>query len=92
MLEFEWDPVKAADNLRKHGVPFEYATRVFLDLHRLDRADSRRIYGEERRITLGAIEGRVFVIAYTPCGPAIRLISARKANAREQRQYRTLSA
>jgi uncharacterized protein len=92
MLEFEWDPVKADSNLRKHGVPFEYATRVFLDPHRLDQVDTRRTYGEERRITLGTIEGRVFVVAYTSRGPVVRLISARKANAREQRQYRTLSA
>ncbi len=92
MFEFEWDPAKAADNLRKHGVPFEYATRVFLDPHRLDRADSRRDYAEERRITLEVIEERIFVVAYTMRGPVFRLISARKANAREQGQYYTLSA
>ncbi len=89
---FEWDPAKAASNVEKHAVPFEYAARVFLDPHRLDRADVRQAYGEERRVTLGMIEGRVFVVAYTPRGAVIRLISARKANAREQRQYHTLSA
>jgi uncharacterized protein len=55
-MEFEWDAGKAAYNLGKHGVPFEYAARVFLDLHRLDRKDERRDYREERRVTLGAIE------------------------------------
>jgi uncharacterized DUF497 family protein len=34
MLEFQWDPVKAASNLQKHGVSFDYAARVFLDLRR----------------------------------------------------------
>jgi uncharacterized DUF497 family protein len=92
MLGFEWDPVKAASNLRKYGAPFEYATRVFLDPHCLDQVDTRRTDGEERRITLGMIEGLVFVVAYTSRGPVVRLISARQANAREQRQYHTLSA
>jgi uncharacterized protein len=84
---FEWDTHKAAENVVKHGVPFEYATRVFLDPYRFDSEDARRAYGEERRLTLGSIEGRLFAVAYTPRGKAIRLISARKANEREQRQY-----
>jgi uncharacterized DUF497 family protein len=91
-LEFEWDIRKAALNVAKHGVPFEYAARVFLDIYRLDRVDERREYSEERRVTLGRIEGRLYAVAYTPRGQIIRLISARKANEREQRQYReTLS-
>jgi uncharacterized protein len=84
---FEWDTKKAAQNVAKHGVPFEYAARVFLDTHRLDSEDTRRDYREQRRMTLGKIEGRLFVVAYTPRGEVIRLISARKANEREQRQY-----
>jgi uncharacterized protein len=86
-MQFEWDDHKAAQNVFKHGVPFEYAVRVFLDPHRLDSEDTRRGYGEERRLVLGKIEGRLFVVAYTPRGKGIRLISARKANEREQRQY-----
>jgi uncharacterized DUF497 family protein len=83
-MQFEWDVLKAAQNIAKHGVPFQYAVRVFLDPLRLD---DRRDYGEERRLTLGKIEGRLYVVAYTPRGNAIRLISARKANEREQREY-----
>ena len=86
-MEFEWDTRKAAQNIAKHGVPFEYGARVFLDPHRVDSEDERRDYHEERRLTLGKIEGRLFVVAYTPRGKLIRLISARKANQREQRQY-----
>ena len=86
-MQFEWDERKAAQNIAKHGVPFDYAARVFLDPHRLDRADARHDYQEERRLTLGRIEGRLFVVAYTARGHTIRLISARKANAREQRGY-----
>ncbi len=84
---FEWDDRKAAQNIAKHGVPFEYAVRVFLDPHRLDREDSRLDYNEERWLTLGKIEERLFAVAYTPRGEVIRLISARKANEREQRRY-----
>jgi uncharacterized protein len=86
-MQFEWDDAKAAQNLAKHGVPFEYAARVFLDPRRMDSEDRRREYGEERRITVGAVEGRLYVVAYTPRGETLRLISARKANEREQRQY-----
>jgi len=84
---FEWDDHKAAQNVAKHGVPFEYAARVFLDLHRLESQDTRRDYAEERWLVLGKIEERIFAVAYTPRGPIIRLISARKANEREQRKY-----
>lgn len=84
---YEWDDDKASRNVTKHGVPFEYAVRVFLDPHRMDSEDTRRDYREERRVVLGEIEGRLFTVAYTPRGPGIRLISARKANEREKRNY-----
>lgn len=86
-MQFEWDDRKAEQNLVKHGVPFEYAARVFLDPRRLDGEDTRRDYREERRLAFGEIEGRLFAIAYTPRGKGIRLISARKANERERRKY-----
>ena len=74
-------------NIAKHGVPFEYAARVFLDPQRVDAVDDRRDYGEQRRLTLGKIEGRLYVVAYTSRSQVIRLISARKANERERRQH-----
>lgn len=86
-MEFEWDATKAAQNLAKHGVVFEYASRVFRDPNRMDSPDDRRDYREQRRIVLGEIEGRVFVVAYTKREEVIRMISARKANPREARQY-----
>jgi len=84
---FEWDETKAARNGAKHGLPFPYAVRVFLDPHRLDAEDTRRHYGEQRRFTLGEIDGRLYAVAYTIREAAIRIISARKANDRERRQY-----
>jgi uncharacterized DUF497 family protein len=53
---FEWDPTKAANNLRKHGVSFPTATRVFTDpyaLVELDRIEN----GEQRWQTIGVVEG-----------------------------------
>jgi uncharacterized DUF497 family protein len=86
-MEFEWDPAKAEYNVAKHGVTFDYATRAFLDPRRIGCEDSRRDYREERRITLGKIGERVFAVVYTQRRDMVRLISARKANPREQRQY-----
>ncbi|MGS0743661.1 BrnT family toxin [Glaciimonas sp. GG7] len=71
---------------------FEDAMLVFFDPDRLDEPDGRKDYGEERRIVIGEIEGHVFVVVYTLRGEAIRLISARKSNEREQRKYRALRA
>jgi hypothetical protein len=90
-MRFEWDDSKADQNLVKHGVPFEFATQVFLDPERIDTRDARRLYGEDRRVTLGRIDERLYVVVYTVRSEAIRLISARKANAREQRFYEELS-
>ena len=90
-MRFEWDDSKASQNLVKHGVPFEYAIRVFLDMTRVEFEDARKNYGEDRRVTLGVIDGRLHVVTYTLRQESIRLISARKANARERRRYEKLS-
>jgi hypothetical protein len=77
---FEWDPAKAALNLRKHGISFPYATRVFVDPHRQERLDTREEYGEERWVVLGRVDEFILVVVYTLRGSNIRLISARKAD------------
>jgi uncharacterized DUF497 family protein len=86
-MEFEWDEEKATLNERKHGVPFPFATRVFLDENRLEWIDARRQYGEPRWITIGLIESVEIAVAYTVRGGAIRLISARKAERHEREDY-----
>jgi uncharacterized DUF497 family protein len=80
LVEFEWDPAKAASNLRKHWISFPYATRVFLDPHRQERLDTREAYGEDRWVALGRVDEWVLAVVYTLRGSNIRLISARKAN------------
>ena len=89
-MNFEWDETKNQRNLEKHGIPFEYAIRVFLDPTRLDTVDQRKNYGEERKTTLGKIEGRLFVVVYTDRNQNRRIISARKANSREMKTYENI--
>jgi uncharacterized DUF497 family protein len=92
---FEWDPVKAIANLRKHGVSFEIAMRAFADPFALSEQD-RIEGGESRWQTLGMVEGRVLLlVAHTfreedEDGEAIeiiRIISARAASRTERRRY-----
>ncbi len=91
-MHFDFHDAKNASNLLKHGIDLVDASRVFLDPHRLEFLDERKDYVEERRIAVGAIGLRVFVVVSTPRANAIRLISARRANEREQRKYHSLRA
>jgi uncharacterized protein len=83
---FEWDEGKRASNLAKHGVDFRRAVQIF-DTPTFERPDRRRDYGELRIRCLGEIDGRIYNVVYTWRGLVRRIISARKANAREQRTY-----
>ena len=87
MMDFEWDRSKADANDAKHGVPFEVARRVFDDDACVVLEDARQDYGEERFVALGMIDGRIYMVAFTWRGEICRLISARKANAREIRRH-----
>ena len=78
---------KGRAECRQARRPLRIRGASILDTHRLDSEDTRRDYREERRITIGKIEERLFVVAYTLRGEVVRLISARKANPREQRQH-----
>jgi uncharacterized DUF497 family protein len=84
---FEWDDDKATSNLAKHGVPFEYAARLFLDPQLVAFDASRAGDQETRRKAVGVIEGKLFVVVYTDRAETCRIISARRANAMEQRAY-----
>lgn len=88
MLSFEWDPDKNAINLDKHGMTFERAVLAFEGRLSMSR-DTRRDYGEDRWVCLGEVEGLVVVIVWTMRGPdTCRIISARRANAREEKAFR----
>ena len=92
-MDFEWDSGKADSNLRKHGVSFEDAARVFLDPNRIEAFDDRDTYGEDRWKTVGLVEPALLAVVYTvrdKGGEVIRIISARKADANERSQYREI--
>lgn len=90
-LRFEWDAAKAAANLRKHGVSFELAVRVFFDP--LARSCQDRIEGAEPRWrTLGTVDGVLMLLVAHMVrdddeGEVIRIISARVATGKEKRDH-----
>ena len=87
-VNFEWDPRKAADNRRKHGVSFHEAATVFGDPLALTFSDPDHSVNEQRLITLGASStGRHLVLAHADRGQNVRIISARKMTLRERKQY-----
>ena len=86
--EFEWDPRKAAENLRKHGVSFEEASTVFADPLAMLKADPDHSLDEQRYILLGlSTRGSLLVVAFGERPPRTRLISARRAVRHERREY-----
>lgn len=89
-LRFVWDPRKAKENARKHGVTFEEAQTVFLDDYALLIADPDHSDDEDRFLLLGVSSRlRLLVVChcYRETGGVIRLISARRADRTERRQY-----
>ena len=89
-LCFEWDPNKAETNRRKHGVTFEEAQSVFYDEFARLIPDPDSSIGEERFIIMGLSEQyNTLVVCHCYRGQdeQIRIISARKAEKRERKQY-----
>jgi len=86
-MEYEWDPAKAAANLRKHRVDFADAVLALEDplactVHDPDAS------GEERYVSMGADPtGRLLVTVFTRRKKRIRIISSRRADRAERRQY-----
>lgn len=90
MIEFVWDPAKAAANLRKHGVSFEEAQTVFYDEFAIQFYDEPHSSDEERFLMLGMSSG-AHLLLVCHCerdgGGVIRIISARKATKLESSSY-----
>lgn len=86
---YEWDPEKAANNYRKHGVAFSEATSVFLDPLAVTYPDPDHSRGEARFVTFGqSAEGRILAIAHLEVADdQIRIVSARRATKREIHGY-----
>lgn len=90
-MNFHWDEDKSNACFRIRGFDFAYAASAFADPDRIVRQDSRFSYGEDRYQLIGRVEGRLYVLIYTPRLDAIRIISARKANPREVKHYENRS-
>ncbi|MBE7536359.1 MAG: BrnT family toxin [Anaerolineales bacterium] len=91
--DFDWDPVKARQNLQKHGVSFERAARVFLDPFAISIFDEPHSEHEDRWVTIGAEANEVILIVIHTFRnmdaevSLVRIISARKATKEEARQH-----
>ena len=86
-FEFEWDEAKNQSNIRKHGVGFDTAKRIF-EGPIATWVDHRKDYGEDRHISIGRVGHRaLIVVAHTDRDGRIRLISARPALRKERQAY-----
>ena len=85
-MRITFDPAKRTETLRRRRIDFLDAERVFAGLT-YTIPDQRFPYPEERFITVGLLSGRIVIVVWTPTGDGRRIISMRKANAREQARY-----
>jgi len=89
-MEIEFDPAKNAANIRERGLPFELAAEFDFETALIWR-DTRKAYPEVRFVALGLQGGRVHSLVFAQTTKGIRVISFRKANKREVRDYEKAS-
>jgi uncharacterized DUF497 family protein len=86
-MTIEFDPIKAASNLQKHGVYFAEAEMILQDPRALTIEDPDAV-NEQRWITMGMdLTGRILLVVYTYRSDQIRIISIRKASRQEREKY-----
>lgn len=85
-IRLEFDSDKSRRNAEEWGVPFDRAALFDFGTALVSRSRGRD-YGEDRRIALGFIEGRLHALCFTLRGDRIRVISLRMANERERKRY-----
>jgi uncharacterized protein len=91
-LIFEWHRKKARENLRKHRVAFDEAKTIFADLNLLVAPDRDHSYDEIRYLAIGrSARDRLLTVCFTERGPVVRLISARRSEPWERREYELIS-
>lgn len=87
-MEFEWDPRKAAQNLRKHKVSFAEAATVLGDAMAITVYDPAHSIDEDRYITIGLSDRhRILMVSHADRGDRVRIISARELTRKERREY-----
>jgi hypothetical protein len=87
-VTFTWDPKKAEENLKAHGVDFREAATLFDDPLSTTFPDPDHSVGGRRFLIIGlSALSRILVVSYTETTDSIRIISARTATRHEQKFY-----
>ena len=90
MISFEWDSGKADENTKKHGVSFEEASTAFADPFARVIFDPDHSETEDRFVLMGmSTSNRMLIVChcYREEDEVVRIISARKADRRERKEY-----
>ena len=87
-MKFDWDPVKADANFRKHGLEFPDAAAVIDDAQHLIEDVTRPEFGERRTKAIGRVGMLIVGVIYTDRNDVRRIISARRASRSERERYR----
>ncbi len=95
-MNFEWDENKRIETLRKRGIDFIDATKIWKDPKRQERIDSRKDHGEVRMQTIGRVDFGILFVVYTErvyenSEEVIRIISVRMANADDREEYNKMT-
>ncbi|HEX8513797.1 MAG TPA: BrnT family toxin [Allosphingosinicella sp.] len=83
----DFDPAKDEANRIKHGVSLTYGIRIFEDENHIMFPSLRPVDGEDRYKVVGMIEKRLWTAVHVWRGDTVRLISVRRSNDGEQREY-----
>ena len=75
-IYFEWDDVKNAENIEKHGISFEEAQKVFADRQRVVWLDKKHSHGEKREFCVGSTGEGIATVRFTIRGNVIRIFGA----------------
>ena len=88
-MTFEWDNEKEQINIQKHGIDFSTAAHIFFDTDRIEKYDAAHSLYEDRYITIGSLCEQICIltVVYTDRRDVIRIISARLADQKEQKEY-----
>lgn len=85
-MRISYDPAKNEQNIRSRDLSFDSAAGFDFE-GALYAVDERREYGETRYIAIGMLGVRLHVLCFAETADGIRVISFRKANAREVKRY-----
>lgn len=91
MLNFEWDINKAKTNIKIHGVSFDESSEAFYDLNAVRGFDAEHSENEDRFYLIGFSTRRLLFVIFAEKieNDIIRIISARKAEAKYKTEYKS---